>query len=128
VTRAALKNAEERLRSATLAGDLPELDTLLSDRVVIVGPDGGVIEKDDHLELHRSGRQRISHYDCTELRIELVGDHVGVVAVRVRIAGDRERAPFAGSFRFTRTYAREAETWRIVSMHASPCGEAAALP
>jgi ketosteroid isomerase-like protein len=124
MTRAALKNAEERLRGAILAGDVEALDALLSDRIIIVRPDGQVVQKEDDLDLYRSGRQRVMRYEPSKPLIELHGDDIGVVVLQVSIAGEMDTVPFAGSFRVTRTYAREHDAWRIVCEHASSAGHA----
>ena len=103
MTRAAIKNAEERLRQAILTSDADALDGLLSERVICVGPDA----------------QKVTRYDPSEMKIELHGDDVGVVVVRVDLTGEIGAQPFAGAFRFTRTYVRERDAWRIACAHAS---------
>jgi len=120
MTRAALKNAEERLRQAILTSDVHALEGLLGERVIFVGPEGSVLRREDDLALYRSGAQTITRYDPSEMTIELHGDHIGVVVLRVDLAGQRGTRPFAGAFRFTRTYVREHEAWRIACAQASP--------
>ena len=122
MTRAALKNAEERLREAILASDVDALDALLSDELVLVSAEGHVLHKEDDLELYRSGRMRVTRYDPSELAIVLHGADVGVVVVRVQVAGELSQKPFASTFRFSRTYVREDSRWRIACSHASACG------
>lgn len=119
MTRAAIKNAEERLRQAILTGRVDALDGLLSERVIYVGPEGSVSRKEDDLALYRSGTQKVTRYDPSEMQIELIGDDIGVVVLRVDLAGQMGTRPFAGAFRFTRTYVREHDTWRIACAHAS---------
>ena len=55
-----IHQAEERLRAAMLTGDVSELDALIDDRLVFIGPDGGAYTKEDDLELHRSGAERVT--------------------------------------------------------------------
>lgn len=119
MTRAALKNAEERLRQAVLTSNVDALDGLLSESVIFVGPDGTVLNKEDDLALYRSGTQTLTRYDPSEMQIELHGDDVGVVVLRVDLSGQRGARTFAGAFRFTRTYVREGHAWRIACAQAS---------
>ena len=120
MTRAAIKNAEERLRQAILTNDVDALDGLLGERVIFVGPEGSVLRKEDDLALYRSGAQKITRYDPSEMTIELLGEDLAVVLLRVDLAGQRGAEPFAGAFRFTRTYMREHHAWRIACAQASP--------
>jgi len=121
MTRAALKNAEERLREAILASDVDALDGLLSDALVFVSADGHVLHKGDDLELYRSGRMCVTRYDPSELAVVLHGADVGVVVVRVEVSGELSGRPFSSAFRFSRTYVREENRWRIACSHASVC-------
>lgn len=54
---------EERLRQALLKSDVAELDALVDDRLLFVGPDGAVYSENDDLELHRSGAERIARLE-----------------------------------------------------------------
>ena len=54
-----IRQLEERLRQAMLKSDVAELDALIDDRLLFIGPDGAVFSKKDDLDLHRSGAERI---------------------------------------------------------------------
>ena len=109
---------EEQLRLAMLRSDVSVLDALIADELLFVGPDGSVLGKTTDLELQRSGAQRISQLDITEL---LVRDHgeVAVATVMAVVAGTFNEQPFSGRFRYMRTWARTGIGWQIVAGSAS---------
>ena len=76
MTRAAIKNAEERLREAILTNDAAALDSLLGEHGIYVRPDGRVLLKEDEVRRHRPGAQKITRYDPSEMKIVLHGDDV----------------------------------------------------
>ncbi len=120
MTRAAIKHGEERLRRATLTGDVAELDALLSDRALFTGSDGAVLRKEDDLAVYRNGTQKITRYEPSAMAIELhTGGSSAVVSVRVELEGVAQGAPFAGIFRYTRLWAHEDGVFKIVAAHAS---------
>lgn len=51
-----IEEYEERLRVAMLYSNVAELEVLIDDDLVFVGPGGGIYTKADDLQLHRSGR------------------------------------------------------------------------
>jgi hypothetical protein len=113
----ALLAAEQRLQNAQRAGDVDELDRLLDDRLVAIGPDGGRYSKGDDLEAYRSGSSVIG--ELTQVSLEsLVVDSTGVTFVVCDVAGTFGGAPFGARLRYTRTWAyREDTGWRIVAAH-----------
>lgn len=116
MTRAALKHGEESLRLAMIASDVATLDRLLHDALIFVGPSGQLVRKEDDLDNHRSGKQRISKLSTRDIVTELIHDDVGIVSVLAEIEGTFAGAPFAGTFRHVRTWHREHDgTWRVVS-------------
>jgi ketosteroid isomerase-like protein len=115
MTRAAIKHSEEQLRRAMLASDVDALDGLIHDDLLFLGPTGALARKDEDLENHRSGRQRMTRLDPRDLVIELFSDDVGVVTVLVELEGTFGGVPFAGTFRYLRTWRREAGRWQIIA-------------
>jgi hypothetical protein len=109
---------EEQLRLAMLRSDVSVLDALIADELLFVGPDGSVLGKAADLELHRSGAQRISQLDFTDL---LVRDHgvVAVTSVMARVVGTFNEQSFSGQFRYMRTWARIGAGWQVVAGSAS---------
>ncbi len=116
-----IRQVEERLRNAILSSDVTELDALIDDRLLFIGPDGGVYSKADDLELHRSGNERLTRFDLKEVLIELHGS-TAIAVVRANLAGSFKGEAFEGDYRYTRAWLRGDRGWRIIA------GACAALP
>ncbi len=104
---------EERLRLAMLQGDVPALDGLIDDALVFIGPDGAIYTKQDDLELYRLGMQKISLLEFREVAIRMHGA-TAVSVVMAYISGNFKGEPYAGLYRYIRTWARD-DGWRIVA-------------
>jgi ketosteroid isomerase-like protein len=114
-----LRAAERRLQAAQLASDVDALTELLDDAVLFTGPDGKLYSKQDDLGAHRSGHQVLSRVEESELRVRVTGS-TGVTWFLGRLEGTVGGESFAARMRYTRTWAREADTgWRIVAAHAT---------
>ena len=102
-----------------LAGDVAALDELLDDAVVFLAPDGPLVRKADDLELHRSGAQKLTKLSPRELAIELHGHDVAVASALVELEGTLHGQPFAGTYRYVRTWRRdESGEWRVIAAAA----------
>jgi ketosteroid isomerase-like protein len=110
---------EAELRAAQLSADVDALDRLIAQDLLFVGPDGAFATKADDLAAYRDGVMRITMHEPEELRVRRVGSDVAVVALRTRMAGTYAGAPFAGTARYTRVWAREAGQWRVVAGQVS---------
>lgn len=106
-----------------LAGDVAALDGLIDDGLLFVGPDGGVLSKDDDLGRYRSGEQRMSSLDFQDRRIQ-AGEAVACVTVLAFVSGVFMGHAFEGWFRYLRVWRRTAAGWRVVagSAQAAPPG------
>jgi ketosteroid isomerase-like protein len=87
--------------------------------LLFTGPDGALATKADDLAAYRGGIMRVSAHEPEELRVRRVGADVAVVALRTRMSGSYGGAPFSGTARYTRVWAREADRWRIVGGHVT---------
>jgi len=119
MTDAAIAALEAELRRAQLASDVSALDRLIDGDLLFTGPGGELASKADDLAAHGSGLLRFSAHEPEELRVRRVGDDVVVVALRARLAGEFDGRPFAGTYRYTRVWARMGGDWRIVAGHVS---------
>ena len=108
--RATLEIAELelRLRNAMLASSVHDLDRLLDDRLLFVGPDTKLYGKADDLALHRSHQSRFDKIDVLERRIEVHGMMAAVMVV-AELAGQFRGEPFSSKSRYLRNWARVAD-------------------
>jgi hypothetical protein len=104
---------ETRLRMAMLNSDIEALDRLIDDRLLFVGPDGGIYSKQDDLELHRTGATRITRIDVHDMSLEAHASTV-VATVVAAMAGSFKGQAFAGRCRYLRVWLQCAQGWRIV--------------
>ncbi|HVJ37746.1 MAG TPA: nuclear transport factor 2 family protein [Stenotrophomonas sp.] len=110
-----IEEYEERLRVAMLRSDVAELDVLIDDELLFVGPAGGLHTKDDDLQLHRSGSQRMSQADWQAVEVRPCGTTTCITAVTAQLSGTFMDQPFSGRFRYLRTWALREGRWRVVA-------------
>lgn len=108
-----IQEYEERLRVAILQSDVDELDVLIDDDLLFVGPDGGIYTKADDLQLHRSGAQRMSQADWHSVEVRSYGTTC-ITAVTAQLSGTFMGEPFSGLFRYVRTWVQQDGVWRVV--------------
>lgn len=116
---------EARMRDAQLAADVAALDALISEDLLFTGPDGRLGTKAQDLAAHGSGAVRVREHHPEELRVRSVGTDALLTTLRAGLAVDVAGEHVAGTFRYTRVWAREADgAWRVVGGHVSPAPEA----
>jgi type II secretory pathway component PulL len=109
-----IQEYEERLRVAMLQSDVDELEALIDDDLLFVGPDGGVYTKADDLQLHRSGTQRMSQADWRAVEVRSYG-MTCITVVTAQLSGTFMGEPFSGLFRYVRTWVQRDGVWRVVA-------------
>jgi len=109
---------EAALRQAQLANDVAALDRLLDDALVFTTLNGSVVGKADDLDLHRSGRLRITQMDPGDQRVVRVGT-TAVVSVRMEAAATVDGVEVRGPLRYTRVWCERPGGWRVVAGHMS---------
>ena len=114
-----IEDLESQLRAAQLGADVAALDRLIADDLLFTGPDGALATKADDLAAYRDGVMRVATHQPRELRVRRVGTDVAVVALGAHMTGSYAGAPFAGTARYTRVWAREGGRWRIVAGQVS---------
>ena len=110
---------ERALQAAMRASDVDELDRLLHDELLAVGPDGRLVDKVGDLAAHRSGVFAIAQLEEEDVRVRVVGD-TAVTFVVLRVRGTIADQDVAGTLRYTRTWVRDGGAWRVVAAHISP--------
>ena len=113
-----IQDVERRLLKAMLSRDVRELDVLLSDELLAVGPNGGLVSKVDDLAAHRTGLICIVSMVAQETTIKLLSD-IAIVFVLMDMHGSFQSQPFAGRYRYTRVWSNQLGSWQIVAAHIS---------
>ena len=111
--------AERALQSAMRASDVQELERLLHPELLAVGPDGGLVDRSADLEAHRTGIFEIAELDEEDVRVRVAGD-TAVTFVVLRIRGTIAGEDASGRMRYTRTWVRDGDAWRVLAAHIAP--------
>ena len=109
---------EADLRLAQLSGDVAMLDRLLDDVLVFTSFEGKLASKSDDLELHRSGRLRITRMDPGDRHVLHLGT-TSVVSVLMHAEAIVDGSPVTANMRYTRVWHKRPEGWRLVAGHMS---------
>jgi ketosteroid isomerase-like protein len=119
-----LRAAERRLQDAQLSSDVGVLDELLDDAGRFTGPDGALYTKQDDLRAHESRHQVLTRLEEEELHV-LAAAHSGVTWLLCSLEGSVGGQPVAARVRYTRSWMRGPEGWKIVAAHATFVGDGA---
>ncbi|MBD2757794.1 nuclear transport factor 2 family protein [Spirosoma validum] len=113
-----IQEVEQRLRQAMLISDVAELDALLADDLLAVGPDGQLVDKAADLAVHRSGTLHIKTMIPLETTIKLLPD-VAIVFVLMNLQVAVQDQLIEGRYRYTRVWSRQTGNWQIIAAHIS---------
>ncbi|WP_128547726.1 nuclear transport factor 2 family protein [Larkinella soli] len=117
-----IREAEQRLYRAQLAGDPDALDRLIADDLLFVGPEGKLYGKAMDLEGYRSGWMKIRSLEAQEPEIRPLPPYQ-VVSVVVDVQGVYAEQPFGGRVRYLRVWASRDGRWQIVAGSCTPVQE-----
>lgn len=115
-----IRECEERLYAAMLASDVSELDALIADDLLFVGPTGDLATKAMDLELHRTGGTKFHELVPKELEIRVRGDRVVLAVANVFLSGSFLGNAFAGDHRYLRVWQNGENGWQIVGGSVVP--------
>lgn len=115
-----IQACETRLYEAMLTSNVAELDVLISDELLFVGPTGELATKAMDLELHRSGGTTFHELLPKELEIRVCSDECAIVTAKVFLRGTYLGNDFAGEFRYLRVWKLSANGWQIAGGSVSP--------
>ncbi|HVE33312.1 MAG TPA: nuclear transport factor 2 family protein [Gemmatimonadaceae bacterium] len=122
---AEIVSLEIRLRSAQLRADVAELDALIDENLLFVGPDGRLATKAEDLAAHSSGTVRFREHVPETLHVRRIGSDVAVTSLRARLVVDVRGAVSRGTYNYTRVWARVGDPfWRVVAGQVSAVPEA----
>src|SRR5690349_819302 len=111
---------ESRLRAAQLAADIAELDALIAEDLLFVGPDGRLATKAQDLAAHSSGAVRFREHVPETLHVRRLGSDVAVTSLRARLVVEVLGAVTRGTYQYTRVWARVlTPSWRVVAGQVS---------
>ena len=114
-----IQEVEDRLRQAQLTSDVDELDALLADDLLAIGPDGQLANKADDLTAHRSHIFRIETITRLDLTIKPIQPNVVVTFVLMDIQGYIHDQLASGRYRYTRVWTNQDSRWQITAAHIS---------
>jgi ketosteroid isomerase-like protein len=117
-----LQHLETVWNDAHEHGDSNALDALWADDLEVAVPKMPVMAKAEVLGFARSGRMKFLHYATSEIRVRVYGD-AAVVTGRLKRTRTLNGNEVSDDWRFTKTYVRQAERWRVVAFHASEAAQ-----
>ena len=117
--REQIADLEQQWRSATLTGDVPAMDKLLSDDYVGISWTGQVNTKASQLDRLRDRSLIVTKLDLTDVKIKVV-NAVAIVTSKSDMLGTNDGIELKGSFVYTRIYQRSpAGVWKITNFEAT---------
>lgn len=117
-TEQEIKDLEQAFAQALLDGDIAFLDRVLSDEVIFTNFQGNLTSKAEDLAPLRSKALIITTYTAQDITIKAYGN-IAIVNLGLNIAGTFNAQPFAGQYRYTRTYLKT-DTWQVIAAQATP--------
>jgi len=110
-----IRTLEERARAAFLDADVPTLDAMWDNRLLVNSPLNVVNDKARVLELLGSGRIR---HTMDEVEIEHIARYGDVVVVMGRDTVDGPPTNVLTHRRFTNVWQLQDGVWRMIARHA----------
>lgn len=107
-------NAENRLFSAQLAGDVDELNLLLHDDLIALLPNGQLLTKEMDLQAHRTKSMTIDKATFTIEEIKIVDD-TAITLVSMKAEGKMQGAPLIGTFKYLRVWKQKDHFCKVVA-------------
>lgn len=117
-----LERLEAVWNGAHERGDADALEKLWADDMEVVVPRMPVLRKPDALKFARSGRMKFLSYRTSDIHVR-VYDNAAVVTGRLERTRSMNGQEISDDWRFTKTYVREGQQWRVVSFHASEAAQ-----
>jgi ketosteroid isomerase-like protein len=118
-TSAEIKRLRDQWIEAEETKDIPFLEQLLADDVVIGNSQGQLLNKTQFLNRMRSPERTLKILNTRNVEVRLYGA-VAILTEQVTIDGLDNGHPFGGEFRFIRIFAREHGRWRVVLGQGTP--------
>jgi CheY-like chemotaxis protein len=111
---------ERKLFAASLAGDLPTLESLFADEYLFASSSRGPETKRARLSLVESGRLKYTAVDVKRISASHYGN-VCIVKAMVDIAGVRDEQDISSLYDSVRVYSRRGQEWKAVAGQFTRC-------
>jgi ketosteroid isomerase-like protein len=115
-----IRTCETRLYAAMLDSNVAELDLLIADELLFVGPTGELATKNMDLDLHRTGGTKFHALEPLELEIRVLSDQCAIAAAKIALSGNYLGQDFAADYRYLRVWQHHDNGWQIVAGSVSP--------
>lgn len=109
-----IRECETRLYAAMRRSNVSELNALIADHLLFVGPTGDLATKAMDLELHRTGSTQFHEFVPKELEIRIWSESFAFVVAKIFLNGTFLGNAFTGDYRYTRVWQKNGENWQIV--------------
>jgi ketosteroid isomerase-like protein len=117
-----IRDCEAQLYAAMLASNVDELDRLIADDLLFVGPTGELATKEMDLELHRTGGAEFAEFVPKGLEIRVWSDQFVFAVAQTFLSGTYLGNTFAGDYRYTRVWRKGKSGWQIAGGSVSALG------
>ena len=107
---------EAQLVQAQLSSDSEALARLLGDDLIFVSFAGELGNKSDDLNLHRSGRFKITRMQLLDRQVRDLGSTIVVVSL-MDTAAVFDGTSMSKRLRYTRVWTKSADGWSLVVAH-----------
>jgi ketosteroid isomerase-like protein len=114
-----IKHLRDQWVEAEETKDIPFLDQLLADDVVIGNSQGQILTKPEFLDRMRSPGRTLKILNTRDVVVRLYGT-VAILTEQITVDGLDNGHPFGGEFRFIRIFARQHGKWRVVLGQGTP--------
>lgn len=115
----AIFGIEDQIRAALLAGDSSVLDRVLADDFLGISANGTLSDKQQYLRRITKHEHSFTRIDTVERKIRLQ-PATAIVTTTANVNGNLDGLPIAGTFRYTRVYARQPTgNWRVINFEAT---------
>lgn len=114
-----IRECEARLYTAMSGSDVSELDILIADDLLFVGPTGALTNKAMDLDLHRTGGIQFHEFVPKDLEIRIWSKHFALATAQIFLSGTYLGNAFAGNYRYMRVWRKGESGWQIVGGSAN---------
>lgn len=118
---AQIRDCEARLYAAMQVSNVSELDALIADDLLFVGPMGDLATKAMDLELHRTGGTQFREFAPKELEIRVWSEDFALASAKIFLSGTFLGDAFAGDYRYIRIWRRGEQGWQIAGGSVQLC-------